>query len=395
MLKDGLEEMDDAQDGLEELADEAVQDGQEEFDEAQDELEEADDGVQVEDNVEILTAYSDKDLAKTLKAVLKDRPTVVQDIADWIVPDRAYISARIMTDNRFCGRVKSFSTDNGYGFIECPPVKEAFGNDAFLHGGQLSSFRVGDEVSFVILLNKQRKPQAFDLGPAVDGKEVRRKGAVGKGGPPGKGGKGWQYGLPAPPAPPSTSFYSSQSSKAKGSKGAGPSGPRVSSAPSSIPSSAPTGLRMGMAGGQATRAPLPSPKGGGGKGKGGAYSAFGDPMATRAPPAPKGGGKSKLQVTGDPMGNRTYHGVVKSTNPVKGFGFLECEETFSLYGNDVFMQKWQLPDLQPGQAVAFSIILNKDGKPQAKDIFPQQKSGKRPISQVPHAPMPSTKKGRF
>jgi len=89
------------------------------------------------------------------------------------VPERAYVSARLLAECRGIGRIKSFNENHGYGFIECPDVAEAFDCDVFLHHCQVGPFQVGDEVSFALLLNKDRKPQAFDLAVSKDGRDLR------------------------------------------------------------------------------------------------------------------------------------------------------------------------------------------------------------------------------
>merc|ERR1711933_656128 len=61
------------------------------------------------------------------------------------------------------GVIKSFNPNKGYGFIECPDIKERYGADAFLHHQQLGSFQVGDTVQFIAYLNSSGKPQGKDL----------------------------------------------------------------------------------------------------------------------------------------------------------------------------------------------------------------------------------------
>merc|ERR1712098_132384 len=65
----------------------------------------------------------------------------------------------------FIGTIKSFSHTNGYGFIECPEIKEAYGYDIFLHHLQVGSFNIGDYVQFSAFLNSSGKPQAKEVKP--------------------------------------------------------------------------------------------------------------------------------------------------------------------------------------------------------------------------------------
>lgn len=63
-----------------------------------------------------------------------------------------------------------------------------------------------------------------------------------------------------------------------------------------------------------------------------------------------------------------FLGKVKSYNEEKGFGFIECNETYKEHGRDVFIHGKQLGDFSEGIEVMFSCDLNKDGKPQARDV---------------------------
>jgi len=81
-----------------------------------------------------------------------------------------------------------------------------------------------------------------------------------------------------------------------------------------------------------------------------------------------------------------YQGVVKSFNAQKGWGFIECEDTFESYGKDMFVMKGALPggDISKGEAVTFTVVQTPSG-PQAQDV----KLVGRPR---PSAPMPGASK---
>jgi len=61
-------------------------------------------------------------------------------------------------------------------------------------------------------------------------------------------------------------------------------------------------------------------------------------------------------------------GRIKSFNKEKGFGFIECLQTFQQYNRDVFLHKAQIGDMQVGAFVSFTCEANKQGMPQAKDV---------------------------
>lgn len=51
----------------------------------------------------------------------------------------------------------------------------------------------------------------------------------------------------------------------------------------------------------------------------------------------------------------SHYGVLKSFNPQKGFGFIECAETFSIFNKDVFVMRSALPmNICTGDEVQFS-----------------------------------------
>ena len=52
----------------------------------------------------------------------------------------------------------------GFGFIDCPELFDAYGRDTWLHFAQLQHFQPGDSVEFTMTLNKDGHPQAIDLG---------------------------------------------------------------------------------------------------------------------------------------------------------------------------------------------------------------------------------------
>lgn len=317
----------------------------------------------VTENVEILAAYDDADLLVTLKAALEERPSVVQELVDWALPDRAYGSARIMTENRQYGTIKSFSEQNNYGFIDCPEVKEAFGNDVFVHGSQLNgNFAVGQEVSFALLLNKERKPQAFDPYPAHAGGKGKGSGMM-LGGPGCKGGGGGG-GMKGAGKPSPWDSGSKGSSFMGGAKGGFAWSQGPSAAWAGGWDSGPA--CWGPPGGKSW-ASQPSAKGGGGgggKGKSGKPSASGDGFT---PP------ETSMEMPG--VTDRSFSGMVKSFNDQKGFGFIACDEIMEQFGGDVFLHHAQFYGLEVGQAVSFEVFLNKDGKPQAKQVSAEGGNG--------------------
>lgn len=63
-------------------------------------------------------------------------------------------------------------------------------------------------------------------------------------------------------------------------------------------------------------------------------------------------------------------GVVKNYNGSTGFGFITCAETQNLFKRDVFLQRQEVvaSGCKVGSTVAFTVELNKDSKPQARNV---------------------------
>jgi cold shock CspA family protein len=67
----------------------------------------------------------------------------------------------------------------------------------------------------------------------------------------------------------------------------------------------------------------------------------------------------------------SFVGVVKSYSPKSGWGMIECEMTFNLYGKDVFFSKSVAPPqgLAAGEQVRFSVKMEEKG-PAALEVTP-------------------------
>ena len=67
--------------------------------------------------------------------------------------------------------------------------------------------------------------------------------------------------------------------------------------------------------------------------------------------------------------NKEYAGVVKSYNLEKGYGFIECAETKSIFGRDVYVDTQQITthNVEVGEEVTFLVKLNnRTGNPQGQ-----------------------------
>eukprot|EP00928_Gymnodinium_smaydae_P030910 TRINITY_DN2284_c0_g2_i3.p1 TRINITY_DN2284_c0_g2~~TRINITY_DN2284_c0_g2_i3.p1 ORF type:complete len:1209 (+),score=162.76 TRINITY_DN2284_c0_g2_i3:61-3687(+) len=226
---------------------------------------------------------------------LSQKPHLALPLLDWMIPELTFAPAKSLTgpgSKRFVGKIGPMNPQKGYTFLKCPEATERFGTDVFLHWAQCGLFEPDQEVDFAVLLNKDGKPQAFDLTPAGSAYAS-------------SGQQGWQKG------------------EASGQKG-----------------------------GQ------------------------------------KGGwGEASLAGKGDQAWEDSFVGSITAFNPEKGYGFIQCPETFALFGKDVWVHHAQVGNFAVGDSVSFRIVFNKDGNPQAIELkLASAKAGSQPVG-IPKGPV--------
>merc|ERR1712039_257260 len=70
------------------------------------------------------------------------------------------------------GTLKSFNSNNNYGFIVCAEVMAEYGNDTFVHGKELKGCNVGDTLVFEVGVSSKGQPQAMNVHKAAGGVTV-------------------------------------------------------------------------------------------------------------------------------------------------------------------------------------------------------------------------------
>lgn len=86
----------------------------------------------------------------------------------------------------------------------------------------------------------------------------------------------------------------------------------------------------------------------------------------------KGGGKGwgsevkPIDESGGVIGE--FMGTIKSFAEGTGYGFIECPEIKAQFACDVFLHYTQRRNYKVGNKIKFTAVLNKDGKPNAKDL---------------------------
>lgn len=74
---------------------------------------------------------------------------------------------------------------------------------------------------------------------------------------------------------------------------------------------------------------------------------------------------SLLNILQEPPAQR-YCGVIKSFWVEKHYGFIQCDELKEQFESDVFLSDLEIGSFVVGSVISFSVMLNKDGRPQAK-----------------------------
>lgn len=297
-----------------------------------------------------------------IQAILSNRPELAPLLVNFAVPDLTYPPAKAMSGGREKGVIKSLSRDKGFGFIDCAELREVFQGDVLLHAKQAQEFAVGQPVTFAVSLNKDNKPQAYDLILDLDVMKGMGKGDA------------WSTSVspvspvlpvqPVLPVPPVL-----------------PAGPAVlpAASPQVLPTSGDAWNACGVGKGKESWSAGESWSGEGAKGiMMGMASAFGDGYGD----AWKGKGKCKGKGKGcdDGKGKKgkvekeedlgQFQGVIKRIDPQSGVGFMECQDLKDVgCPDDVIVPPAQRGSLDVGACVQFTCIM-KGGKPQAKDLVP-------------------------
>lgn len=374
-----------------------------------------------ENGVALLASLDESVALEIIRAFLVERPALLQALCDWAVPEHAFPSSKIV-EARQHGHVKSFNMETGYGFISSPELMNAFGKDIFLSSHQIEgrghsfdSFRAGQGVSFSIFLNKG-KLQAYDLSP-----DISAKPRVGKGLTPGFGKGHWDVGYDSKGG----HHVAVSSGHSKGSWDAGYDSKGCGKAAWGAGYGAPL-IGPDQFVGQVKSYNAEKKFGFlicedvqrligkseifvhssqlehiNGFGPGQLYSFTlaqdpqGKPMAANlrwewpagqyqpmqkmvAVPSRPPSMPPEVSYSAHPVLTGTrFVAPVKSYNPLKGFGFLFCEELASTFGKaDIFVHHSQVnlvKDLQAfreGATFSFTVVVDAHGKPMAIELMP-------------------------
>lgn len=284
-------------------------------------------------------------------------------------PGMAFKRPLIQAPQRNFGQIRTFNQEKGFGFIECAAALRTYGTqDVFLHYSEAINFRVGDMVSFDVVLSEQGKPQARGLvqengvapmiyapprvapmfgGPAAGIFHPHMMGD--KGNFKGKGkGKG------KPPSP--NKEYTGVIKSYNESKGYGfiacEETERLYGRDVFLNKEEVTKHAVAVGENLVFKVIL---------------NQKGMPQAEVVAKADalKGSGESKLEQCGE----GPHVGIIKSFNEANAFGFIQCPAIEEVFGCDVFLHRKELAAGQEvGKEVQFNVTLNGRGQPQATQV---------------------------
>jgi len=85
----------------------------------------------------------------------------------------------------------------------------------------------------------------------------------------------------------------------------------------------------------------------------------------------KGPEATHVRVIGQIDEHQIYVGSVKMFNQEKGWGFIACDETRTLFGKDIFIHKKDLAGHLPteGESVQFQVVVSETGRPEGAGLM--------------------------
>jgi len=291
-----------------------------------------------------LQNLQDVDIVAAIKQALTRKPhlckAVMEIASDLEIMHQHEEESYYEEGRRFQGKLKSFVAKSSYGFIACEELFEAFGCDVFITGFAINiELSIGADLTFAVKLNKDGKPQAFDLKPAV--LDV-----------PGQyyeNGRRFDGTLKSFVAKSNYGFVACQELFDIFGCDVFLAGFAVNQ---QIDVGADVSFTVKL-------------------NKDGKPQAF-DPLP------------GHTETLGHwHEGGRRFQGMVKSYVHKSQYGFISCEELRTEFGCDAFVTSKSIPPgFAIGSTVSFTVQLNKDGKPQAHDcqLVGMQRGTKRHVA---------------
>lgn len=300
-----------------------------------------------------------------IQAILSNRPELAPLLVNFAVPELTYPPSKAMTSGREKGVIKSLSREKGFGFIDCAELKEVFQGDVFLHIKQAQEYAVGQPVTFAVMLNKDNRPQAYDLIADLEVMKGKGKGDLWSSSAPPAPPPVLQASAPPPPPAPVVHVGAdawNACSKGGWSAGDAWSGEAWAPAGDSWSGEGAKGMMMNMN--------MMSAFGDGygdawkGKGKGKGFGGFeGGKDCGKGKKGKFAEGKAERE---EDLGQ--MQGRIKAFDAESGYGYIECQDLKDVgCPDDALLLQAHKGDFEVGAYVEFTCIM-KGGKPQAKDL---------------------------
>lgn len=100
---------------------------------------------------------------RVICAYLQNQPAVALGVVQYIIPDVTYAPTKAFSEGRCVGTISMINAAAEYGLIDCPHIFQKYGQQVTVLVDQYAGFKQGDVVSFACFLDRETKPQAFDL----------------------------------------------------------------------------------------------------------------------------------------------------------------------------------------------------------------------------------------
>mmetsp|Transcript_5281 Transcript_5281/g.16299 ORF Transcript_5281/g.16299 Transcript_5281/m.16299 type:complete len:703 (-) Transcript_5281:98-2206(-) len=303
--------------------------------------------------------------------------------------------------NLFRGKVKSFNTRDGRGFLECPETFVRYGRDVLLPQEKAMFNNIGEDVFFRISLDDSGMPVVAEMWPAL----IDVGATAGADSTPKKAGSQSATGAEALGASIDEEFAAQAAAlglttddlseeqlleqwRALVEDGAGLEGGAAAAAAEGM-AEAPISNRQAGDWYQGEVTSFDARMARGFINCEGIQATFGRDVYAHRSVLAKCGAKVgdivtfKIHVNtqGLPQASSPmkvvesrvlaeHRGRVKSYNEKNGYGFIDCPDTFAMYGRDVFLPSRLAGGLYIGQEIFFNLTLNTSGQPGASEVFP-------------------------
>eukprot|EP00929_Paragymnodinium_shiwhaense_P117875 TRINITY_DN8933_c0_g1_i2.p1 TRINITY_DN8933_c0_g1~~TRINITY_DN8933_c0_g1_i2.p1 ORF type:complete len:415 (+),score=60.17 TRINITY_DN8933_c0_g1_i2:70-1245(+) len=113
--------------------------------------------------IERLNSVDEQAFVDIITSCLNSRPQLAFAICSFAIPDLTFAPTKAVNEKRYTGTLTSWNAKTDCGRIACPEVSAIFEDDIVIRSDQYAGQPLGSVLNFAVLLNRSRKPQAFDV----------------------------------------------------------------------------------------------------------------------------------------------------------------------------------------------------------------------------------------